>query len=614
MRRIAPALGLVIALAFAGPHARAEQRLMVDATEGSVGIGGNVTNSTIIIGIPADKVEELVQLRIKNLSDLNEAQRETIAQLMQNSGLTQGQISHALKIVGEADVPPEQLGAKLDEITEKFRDLQLAAAAQPGDDAKVSALKAEAQKAIQDGQLGKADEILTAIEKAQTEALDRLALNAAQTTAQRGDVALGRLRYVDAAPRFAEAAAKVPPENRDLRWKYLNAEANALLKQGFELGDKAATLSAIERYRALVELRPRNAFPDDWAMTQNNLGEALRVLGQWWESGTARLEEAVSAYRSALQVFIRERVPLQWAMTQSNLGFALFRLGEREQGTTRLEEAVSAFRSALQEFTRERTPLQWARTQKNLGLALTEIGERESGTARLTEAIAVLQEALQENIRGRAPLYWAFIENNLGAALTTLGERESGTARLEEAVAAYREALQEQTPARVPLQWAMDQVGLGHALLALGERERGTARLEEAVAAYRSALQEQTRERVPLLWAMTQRNLGLALKVLGEREGGTARLEEAVAAYREALQELTRERVPLKWAITNGSQGVALMLLAGRRGDAEMAQLAVQQIETSVTTFRDGGDAHSAAFYEARLLTARALVTQLAKR
>jgi hypothetical protein len=56
------------------------------------------------------------------------------------------------------------------------------------------------------------------------------------------------------------------------------------------------------------------------------------------------------------------------------------------------------------------------------------------------------------------------------------------------------------------------------------------------------------------------------------------------------------------------------MLLAGRRGDAEMAQLAVQQIETSVTTFRDGGDAHSAAFYEARLLTARALVTQLAKR
>jgi hypothetical protein len=90
-----------------------------------------------------------------------------------------------LEILGEADVPPERLAAKLVEIAEKFKELKTAAAAQPGDDAKITALKAEAQKAIQDGELGKADEFLAAIEKIQTEALDRLALNAAQTTAQR---------------------------------------------------------------------------------------------------------------------------------------------------------------------------------------------------------------------------------------------------------------------------------------------------------------------------------------------------------------------------------------------------------------------------------------------
>ena len=80
--------------------------------------------------------------------------------------------------------------------------------AQPGDDAKITALKAEAQKAIQYGELGKADEILAAIEKNQTEALDRLALNAAQTTAQRGDVALARLRYLDATTVGSESAAE----------------------------------------------------------------------------------------------------------------------------------------------------------------------------------------------------------------------------------------------------------------------------------------------------------------------------------------------------------------------------------------------------------------------
>ena len=41
------------------------------------------------------------------------------------------------------------------------------------------------------------------------------------------------------------------------------------------------------------------------------------------ESGTARLEEAVAAYRAALEEWTRERVPLDWAMTQNNLGNAL---------------------------------------------------------------------------------------------------------------------------------------------------------------------------------------------------------------------------------------------------------------------------------------------------
>jgi hypothetical protein len=87
-----------------------------------------------------------------------------------------------------------------------------------------------------------------------------------------------------------------------------------------------------------------------------------------------------------------------------------------------------------------------------------------------------------------------------------------------------------------------------------------------------------------------------------------------VTAYRESLQENTRARVPLQWAKSTGNQGVALMLLAERRGDAKMAKLAVQQIEAAFATLRDGGDAPSAAYYEAQLPKARALVQKLAKR
>jgi hypothetical protein len=113
---------------------------------------------------------------------------------------------------------------------------------------------------------------------------------------------------------------------------------------------------------------------------------------------------------------------------------------------------------------------------------------------------------------------------------------------------------------------------------------------------------------------MIQHNLGLAPGALGERESGTARLEEAVAAYREALPEFTRELAQPQWAMTTGNQGVALMLLAERRGDAEMARLAVQQIEAAFTTMRDGGDAPSAAYYEAQLPKAHALAEKLAER
>ena len=162
--------------------------------------------------------------------------------------------------MGEANVPPERLGAKLVEIAEKFKDLQTAAAAQPGDDAKITTLKAEAQKAIQDGELDKAKEILAKVEKIQDEALERLALNAAQTAAQLGDLALARLRYPEAAGHFSRAAAKVPQGHEDERCKYLNAEADALYRQGDEFGDNAAALSAIEHYRQLAGLRPRTPF------------------------------------------------------------------------------------------------------------------------------------------------------------------------------------------------------------------------------------------------------------------------------------------------------------------------------------------------------------------
>jgi hypothetical protein len=72
------------------------------------------------------------------------------------------------------------------------------------------------------------------------------------------------------------------------------------------------------------------------------------------------LEEAVAAYRTALAERTRERVPLDWAMTQNNLGTALRALGERDSGTAQLEEAVAAFDACLA-VTETAWPEEWVR-------------------------------------------------------------------------------------------------------------------------------------------------------------------------------------------------------------------------------------------------------------
>jgi tetratricopeptide (TPR) repeat protein len=144
------------------------------------------------------------------------------------------------------------------------------------------------------------------------------------------------------------------------------------------------------------------------------------------ERGTARLEEAVEAYRGALKERTRERVPLGWAMTQNNLGDALERLGERESGTGKLEEAVTAYRAALKEWTRERVPLDWAGTQNNLGIALASLGERESGTETLQQAVDAYREALKEWTPEAAPYWHNIARQNLDRANALLAERRKG--------------------------------------------------------------------------------------------------------------------------------------------------------------------------------------------
>jgi hypothetical protein len=90
-------------------------------------------------------------------------------------------------------------------------------------------------------------------------------------------------------------------------------------------------------------------------MTQNNLGAALCQQGirTGGEAGTELLSQAVAAFREALIVRTRDSLPQDWAVTQNNLGIALFQLGKIEKRIDLLIEAktvIQATHSFFKDF------------------------------------------------------------------------------------------------------------------------------------------------------------------------------------------------------------------------------------------------------------------------
>jgi tetratricopeptide (TPR) repeat protein len=156
------------------------------------------------------------------------------------------------------------------------------------------------------------------------------------------------LRYRDAATLLAEAA-DLTVFDPETSWGHRLVQGDVLQDLGREFGDNAALRDAIATYEDALDLAPRGTRPDDWAATQNNLGNALATLGAR-ESGTATLERAVEAYEAALLERTRERVPYPWALTQENVAIARLEIGRRRGDGEELRAALVAVDGALEVY------------------------------------------------------------------------------------------------------------------------------------------------------------------------------------------------------------------------------------------------------------------------
>ena len=319
----------------------------------------------------------------------------------------------------------------------------------------------------------------------------------------------------------------------------------------FPLGSQANNLEiVIIGYQTVLEVYTRDAFPEDWAMTQNNLGNAYlyRIRGERLEN----LELAIKALNLSSEVYTREAFPEDWAMTQNNLGNA-YLLRIKGKRADNLELAITAYNISLEVYTRDIFPYEWASSHNNLGNAY---GDRIKGARadNLELAITAYKLSLEVYIREAFPHEWASSQNNLGEAYRSRirGERADN---LELAIAALNLSLEVYIREDFPYGWARSQNNLGIAYLDRIKGER-VDNLELAITALSLSLEIRTRDAFPEDWATTQNNLGAAYR--NRIKGDIAEnIENAIFCYQESLKIRTFDAFPLDWATTQNNLGNA---------------------------------------------------------
>jgi len=301
--------------------------------------------------------------------------------------------------------------------------------------------------------------------------------------------------------------------------------------------------TAITAYREALKVYTLERFPMDYAMTQNNLGNAYGRLAEV-EAKAENCKKAIEAHKEALKVYTLERFPMDYAMTQNNLGTTYVTLAEVEAKAENCKEAITACEEALKVYTLERFPIQYGTTQNNLGNAYRTLAEVGAKAENCKKAIEVYKEALRVYTLERFPIQYATTQNNFGTAYGKLAEVEEKAENCKSAITTYEQALKVYTLERFPMDYAMIQNNIGAAYGTLAEVEAQAENCKKAIEAHKEALKVRSLERFPMDYAMTQNNLGTAYGTLAEVEAKAENCKRAITACEEALKVFTKEEFP----------------------------------------------------------------------
>lgn len=365
----------------------------VTANQG-VAAGGSITGSTITVGMPPAEVQTLVISFTQQLGVAAEARAKAearAAQFATQLGFTREAVIGFFRILGEQEVPLEQMPTKLGEIAQRYQELLARVETTKSTNPEIQQLKEQAHHALETGDFSQAEALLNqakahdlsaieqmqaALERMNTD-LDARRLSAADAAAENGALMMIQIRYIDAARYYAEAVEITPEKYAEQLSKHLTSLAEAAGRSGdYQLG-----LDAARRALALDEAR----LPAD----SIQLGSRLYYVSEFYREG-GRHAEAELLIRRAID--IGEKVP---GSGHVDMAEWIGGLADLYRVTGRYAEAEPLARRAVDITERVLGPENSAVAEalNNLGLIQAELGRYADAEPLLKRAIAINEAA-----------------------------------------------------------------------------------------------------------------------------------------------------------------------------------------------------------------------------
>lgn len=386
------------------------------SAEGGVAAGRDIQARDIIIGLTPVQVQELM----RELFAQESAAIHKVEELSRQLGVTDAAMKRFFVILGEREVPVEELPDRLGEIATRHKNLLSRVEGTVSSDPQVQARREEAKAAIEAGEYNRAERLLNEAKDAAIGAARRLKedletqlLAAAEAAAENGALAMTRLRYREAAAYFAEAVDLLPEGSDAVRADYLN-------QQGEAAGDGGDYPAAVQAHRRALDIRERIHAPDN-----PEVAESLNNLALLYQA-TGRYAEAEPLFERALS--IREKV---LGLEHPDVAESLNNLAGLHQATGRYAEAEPLYQRALTIWEKILGP-----EHPDVAISLNNLALLYWTTGRYAEAEPLYQRALAICEKAFGPEH-----PDVALSLNNLAKLYRNTGRHGEAEPLYQRAI-----------------------------------------------------------------------------------------------------------------------------------------------------------------------------